>query len=257
MNKYICTICVFLLCFVWVSAQVFDKTKDPYTNDIPQIITVGSLPQIKKGNSAMLGLRLMGAGVSDQQWLDSLIQSSMIGFGTDSSIAVARSSVGTINEQWSAQPDIFAIDTNSAIAVNGLFSAGPIVTTETIHAKSLSMPTSTQEVSGSPDQVQVCVDPKGGTHSCVSQSKPIVSLYISPKTISATSPRSVQIRWSSSGADECHAVSGSGFFTNRQTTGEDTSNTLRGKKGTTIPFTLACTNTLGTITFQTVSVSVQ
>jgi hypothetical protein len=250
-------IVVGLLGAVIMHAQFQLPTKNSYEHTLPTVIHVGESPQVRTGGVATLGVQLIPSTQTDANWIQSIrgSASGVPAFVTDSSIAVQRHSIPTLDIDWQSSASNFGFDTNAPISVNGLWSERDISTSEPIETETLSLD-SIKESPLSQPQIPMCVDISTGAISlCDGVSKPIITFTSSPNTIS--SGDTVRLNWVVSNATECHALAGNGFFTSKDTSGSDTSNAINSPAGARENFIIACTNDMGVMSFKSLTVSVQ
>jgi len=256
----LCWVLVVLVCTSAsaVFAQFELPSKDPYSHSLPAVINAGNTPQIKKGGAGVLGIRLVPNSMGDMDWLAQFTKSaSLPAVVTDSAVSIFRHSILGVDPNWVLNTTLFGLDTNAPISVNGLWSKGAIYTAESVETQSLGFE-GIKSAGKSLPQAPLCIKPDTGSLVvCAGVSTPIITLTVSPHTVSAQTPTFVTLNWSTSNASECHALSGAGFYTEKSTSGTDESNQIDKPKGATERFTIACTNDMGVVTFKSVDVSVQ
>jgi len=256
-NSGIILIAVCCMVATIASAQFTTAPKDPYTSAVPTILNTGRISQTKKGGAAVLGIRLGESTISDGAWIGQLSTQGMPGFAVDTPILVYRHSITGIDSDWRPTLDVFGFDTNTPISVNGLWSSGVIMSPNEISTQVLGYDVSSY-LGPSSAQILMCsINTTGGITACAQQAKPSITLSAEPRSVSSSNPRPVTLSWSASDVDECHAVSGPGFFADKQLIGTDESNIIQSSSGSSVLFTIACTNSLGTVAFQSAQVSVQ
>jgi hypothetical protein len=221
----------------------------PPEGNVPTLITVGNTAQKKIGQNTGIVLRV------DPNWsIPAVSQFSLL---TDKSVFVQHK---TINPQWGGFAPDYGFTTNAPLSVNGVFSRSNIRTGDVFTAKTVFVENLKISGQNSVGGRKLCTENDSGKvipcAAAVVQAKPTASISLSRNTITAATPQTISVSWSSTNAEKCYAAEGGGFITGGATSGSDTSEPLTLNSGDTHAFTVICIDTAGNAAYDSKDVTV-